>query len=57
MAEPLADGREAHAVIDQLGSVAVAELMDCDLDAGVLAVAGPPFLDRLVAQRAAAAIL
>jgi hypothetical protein len=50
-AQATRDGRQADAVVDQLGGVRVAELVQGDGDASSREVAGPTLLDRLAAQR------
>ncbi len=57
MAEPLADGGEAHASVDELRRVGVAQLVQGGVDAGGSRVPDPVLVDRLIAQRTTPTIL
>ena len=57
VAKALADGRQAHPVLNQGGRVAVAELVQGAVNADLGAVGCPSRLDGLVAQRLAVTVL
>ena len=57
MAEPLADGGEAHASVDKLRCVGMTQLVQGGVDAGGGTVLDPVLVDRLIAQRTTPAIL
>src|SRR6266852_7690583 len=57
MAEPLADGGEAHASVDELRRVGVAQLVQGGVDAGGSRLPDPVLVDRLIAQRTTPTIL
>ena len=51
MAQPLTDGGEADASVDEFRRVGMTQLVQSGVDAGGDAVPGPVLLSRLVAQR------
>src|SRR5207248_9311843 len=57
VSQTLPDGRQAHASIDQLGRVRVAQLVERAADPGLGTVTRPALLHRLISQRATPAIL
>ena len=50
VSEPLTDGGEGDPVVDELGGVRVAELVEGAGDPGGLAVLAPPGVDGVVAE-------
>ena len=57
MPQTLSDRGKTHPVVDEFGGMGVPELVKCAFDIHPLTVTGPPFLHRLIAQRAAPTIL
>src|SRR6266567_1366672 len=54
MAQPLADGGEADASVDELRRVGMAQLVQSSVDASGSTVPDPVLVDRLIAQRTCA---
>src|SRR6266567_2434159 len=57
MAQPLADGGEADASVDELRRVRMAQLVQSGVDASLSTVCNPVLVGRLIAQRTTPAVL
>ena len=57
MAQPLADGGEADASVDELRRVGMAQLVQSGVDASGSTVRNPVLVGRLIAQRTTPAVL
>ena len=57
MAQPLADGGEADASVDELRRVGMAQLVQSGVDASGGAVRNPVLIGRLITQRTTPAVL